>query len=109
MLATTVRRPVFYGWVLVVVLGITTIVSYGTTSYAFGVLIVPLSTDLGWTRATVSGALSVSLLLAGVLGMPIGRLVDLYGARWIMTMGSVVGALSLIGLAGVREVWQFYL
>jgi MFS family permease len=99
----------YYGWVLVVTLGVTTIVSYGTTSYAFGVLVVPIADDLGWARATIAGALSVSVLLAGVLGVPIGQLVDRYGARWVMAVGSLVGGASLLGLSQVHAVWQFYL
>jgi len=97
----------FYGWILVCVLGVTTIISYGSTSYAFGVLIVPITKDLGWSRAELSGALSLSILLAGVLGLPVGHLVDRYGARVLMTVGSSVTGLVLIALASVHEVWQF--
>ena len=38
----------YYGWMLMVVLGITTIISYGTTQYLFGVLVVPLHATFGW-------------------------------------------------------------
>ncbi len=99
----------FYGWGLVAVLGITTTISYGTTVYLFGVLVVPLGADLGWSRATLSGAYSLCLVLAGLAGVPIGRLVDRYGARASMTAGSLLGGLTLIALAGVTQVWQFYL
>ena len=36
----------YYGWILMVVLGITTIISYGTTQYLFGVLVVPIDRHL---------------------------------------------------------------
>jgi MFS family permease len=99
----------FYGWLLVAVLGTTTVISYGTTAYAFGVLVVPISAELGWSRGALAGAYSVSLLLAGLLGVPVGRLVDRHGARAVMSLGSVVGGLALLGLAGVQELGQFYL
>ncbi|HZU15364.1 MAG TPA: MFS transporter, partial [Candidatus Dormibacteraeota bacterium] len=67
---------VFYGWVLVWALGITTIVSYGTTQYLFGVLLVPIQHETGWSRGGLSGAYSLSFVAVGVLGVPIGRLVD---------------------------------
>jgi MFS family permease len=88
-------------------LGVTTIVSYGTTSYAFGVLVVPISADLGWSRAALSAAFALSILVAGALGVPIGRIVDRHGARLCLALGSVVGGVSLLALAFVGEVWQF--
>lgn len=98
----------FYGWVLVWVLGVTTIVSYGTTQYLFGVLVLPIERELGWDRTTIAGAYSLGLLLSGLLGVPIGRLVDRHGARLPMAVGSGLAGLSLWGLAAAREPWQFY-
>ena len=102
-------RPRYYGWVLVATLGITTIISYGTSYYLFGVLVVPLGRDPGWGRGAVSGAYALGVVLAGLLGVPIGRLVDRRGARLPMAAGSAVGGLSLLGLSGVHALWQFYL
>lgn len=101
------RRP-YYGWILVWALGITTVVSYGTTQYLFGVLVVPIQHDLGWSRASLSGAFSLAFLVSGGLGVPIGRLVDRHGARWLMTGGSVLGAACLALLSRVDQQWQFY-
>lgn len=84
-------------------------ISYGTTQYLFGVLIEPLSQDLGWNRASVTGAYTGSVLLAGLLGVPIGRLVDRRGARLLMTGGSALAGVALVGLASVHHLWQFYL
>ena len=102
-------RPPYYGWVLVWALGVTTIVSYGTTQYLFGVLVVPIQHDLHWSRADLSGAFSIAFLVAGALGLPIGRLVDRHGARALMTTGSLLAAASLALLSQVTQLWQFYL
>ncbi|HLQ62918.1 MAG TPA: MFS transporter [Candidatus Acidoferrales bacterium] len=103
------RGRLFYGWILVVALGLTTIVSYGTTQYLFGVLVVPIHQELGWSRAAISGAYSTSIVLAGLLGFPVGRLADRRGARGLMSLGSLLGAGCLFGLSQARELWQFYL
>ena len=103
------REAPFYGWVLMVVLGITTIISYGTTQYLFGVLIVPLDATFGWGRASISGAYALGLIVAGLLGVPIGSLVDRWGARLLMSAGSALAALALFGLARVNTLGQFYL
>jgi MFS family permease len=101
-------RP-YYGWVLVVVLGLTTVVSYGTTAYAFGVLVVPIGQEMGWSRGELSGAFALGQVLAGLAGVPIGRQVDRYGGRRLMTVGSLLGGLALIGLSRVQALWQLYL
>ncbi|MCA1656752.1 MAG: MFS transporter, partial [Actinobacteria bacterium] len=90
-------------------LGLTTIVSYGTTQYFFGVILVPIQHDQGWSRGSISGAYSTAFLVAGVLGLPVGRLVDRHGARLLMAAGSLLGALCLVLLSRVTELWQFYL
>jgi MFS family permease len=92
-----------------VVLGITTIISYGTTQYLFGVLVVPLDATFHWGRASISGAYARGLILAGLLGVPIGYLVDRRGARLLMSVGSAVAGLALLGLARVDSIFQFYL
>jgi MFS family permease len=94
---------------MVLALGCTTILSYGTTQYLFGVLEVPLATAFGWSRAELSGAYALSLLVAGILGVPVGYLVDRYGARVLMVVGSVLAGCALIGLSQISTLWQFYL
>src|SRR5258708_25528616 len=89
------QRTPYYGWVLMVVLGITTIISYGTTQYLFGVLVVPIDTTFHWGRASISVAYAIGLIIAGLLGVPIGYLVGLRGARLLMSGGSVLAGLTL--------------
>ncbi len=103
----TRRRPIFFGWTIVGALGLTTIVSYGTTSYAFGVLLAPIAEDQGWSRAALSGAYALGILVAGLLGVPIGRLVDRFGGRFLMSAGSALGGIVLVALSRVRGVGEF--
>jgi MFS family permease len=98
----------YRGWALVWALGITATVSYGTMQYFFAVLLVPMQRELGWSRALISGAFSVALVSAALLGLPVGRLVDRHGARGLMTAGSLLGGAGLIATAAVRQPWQFY-
>ncbi len=102
------RGTRYRGWTLVWALGATTVVSYGTTQYLFPVLLVPMQRELGWSRTLISGAFSLALLASGLLGLPIGRLVDRRGARVPMTLGSLLGGIGLIAAAQVRQPWQLY-
>src|SRR3712207_9148182 len=77
--ATTTEAPSNggrYRWVIVLVLAAITNVSYGTTYYAFSVL---LGTDAAageFGRALLSGALGLGVVVSGALAPIVGTLCD---------------------------------
>jgi MFS family permease len=98
----------YYGWALALTLGLTAAVSYGVLSYAFAVFVTPMSEELGWSKATITGAFSVAQLVAGLAAIPAGRWMDRNGARGLMTLGSVFAAILLIAWSRVHSVMAFY-
>ena len=82
------RGGLYYGWVLVLVLGLTETVSWGVLYYAFTVFVRPMEAELGWSRAAVSGAFSLAVLTSGVAAVPVGRWLDRHGPRALMTAGA---------------------
>ena len=99
---------VYYGWALVGTLGFTAIVSYGVLTYAFAVFIIPMNADLGWSKATITGAYSMAQLIAGASAILVGRWVDRHGARGVMTLGSILAATMLAAWSRVHSVAAFY-
>jgi MFS family permease len=99
----------YYGWVLVITLGITETISWGILYYAFTVFLAPMEADLGWSRGAMTGALSLALLLAGVAAVPVGRWLDRHGPRLLMTLGSCIGSLLVLAWARVGDLTSFYL
>ena len=79
------------------------------TFVAFGVFFKPLLADFGWSRATLSGAQSMALIIAGILGILVGRLNDRVGPRIVMTVAGFFFGLGLILMSGLDSVWQLYL
>lgn len=84
---------------LVIGVGITQIIGFGTMFYAFGSVVPALSTDLGITPGTAFAAFSLALLVGAIAAPQAGRLVDRHGARAVMAAGSVLAALSLTALS----------
>jgi MFS family permease len=84
---------------LVIGIGVTQIIGFGTFFYAFGSVVPALSADLGITPGTAFAAFSLALLTGALAAPTAGRLIDRYGARPVMSVGSVLGALSLIALS----------
>lgn len=87
-------------WLVVSVLAITEPVSWGVLYYGFGVLLAPMQAETGWSRAALTGAFSLALVVWGLTAVPVGRWLDQHGARSIMMLGSCLAVpLSLPGRA----------
>jgi len=80
-------------------LGIAQIVSWGTLFYAIGVLGAAMRRDLGVSELFLFGAFTAGLLVTGTVAPVMGRLIDRRGGRLGLSIGSVLGALSMAILA----------
>ena len=90
-------------WRAVPVLGVTQIVAWGTIFYS-PVLTAPLiAAERGWSLSFTMGGFSLGLLVAGLVSPFVGRSIDRYGGHVVMTAGSLVSALGLVGLAVARD------
>ncbi|MFI8515799.1 MFS transporter [Streptomyces sp. NPDC085460] len=78
---------------------VTQITSWGIVYYAFPVLNPQITAATGWPASTTMAAFSLALVVSGIAGIRVGRIIDRHGPRAIMTAGSVTGALSLTVVA----------
>src|SRR5258708_33646134 len=98
-------RRLHYGWVVAGITWFTLLAAAGFRSTP-AVLIVPLQHEFGWSRATISIAVSINLMLYGLFAPFAGGLMERFGVRRV-----VVGAL-LTGSAGsgltifMHQPWQ---
>jgi MFS family permease len=77
--------------------------------YSFGVFFTPVIEELGWSRAALSGAFSISWILQGVCAIFMGWLTDRLGPRIVLSVsGLLVGAGYLL-LSQMTSVWELYL
>jgi MFS family permease len=102
-----VRERPFYGWTIVVALGVTTILSYGTNQYLFGLLVDPLAREFAWDRASIALAYSGVVLVSGLAGLLLGPICDRAGARFLLATGSLINGVSLLALARVHDLGAF--
>ncbi|MCX6024046.1 MAG: MFS transporter, partial [Chloroflexi bacterium] len=77
--------------------------------YGFGVLIKPMSDALGWSRADLVLAQTLGGVTQGLSGPYMGRLVDRYGARWMMTGAGLVGGVILMLLPVIPNIWYYWI
>jgi len=101
-------RPRLRGWPLLAALGATQTVGYGVLYYAFAVYLTPMAGDLHASTATVTGALTLAVLVAAIAAVPVGRWLDRRGGRAMMTSGSVLGTFAVLAWSRVDSVVELY-
>ncbi len=98
----------FYGYI-VVVAALCIMVAIWGTYYSFGVFFKPMLTEFGWSSAMTSGALSLSMIFYGFLGIVMGGLTDKFGPRVVMTFSGLLMGLGYLLMSQISAVWQLYL
>ncbi len=94
---------------LVVAVAFVTIIGAAAFRTLPGLVTDPLGDDFGWSRGTIGAAVSVNLVLNGLIAPFSAALMDRFGIRRVVT-----GALTLIAVGVgaavlMREAWQLLL
>ncbi len=106
--AVSTKPRFFYGWVIVGVAMMINMMS-GSLATVFGLFIIPMQNDLGWSRTTIVFSTTIAALLGAVTHPLVGPIVDRHGGRVLMVATGVLGG-TFIALASQAHVpWQFYL
>lgn len=101
-------RRVFFGWWMVAGLCLTEPIAWGILIYSFSVFVVPMRAELGWTPAELNGAYTLGVLVSAVVAIPLGRVLQRHGARWVMTCGSALTVVVLLLWAWTQSLVLFY-
>jgi MFS family permease len=107
-IARLLPTRVHYAWVVAAVIFMTLLAAVGIRATP-GVLIVPLEHAFGWSPATISFAISINIILYGLMGPFAAALMQQVGIR-----RTIIGALALLALgiaasAFMTAPWQLVL
>jgi sugar phosphate permease len=97
-----------YGWIVVGVTFTTLMVGAGVRS-APGILITPLENEFHWSRAMISFAVSVNLLLYGLMGPFAAALMERFGLRRTIPIALIVIGAGVALTSIMHETWQLVL
>jgi MFS family permease len=89
----TVSR-LHYAWIIVAVTFVGVVVTAGVRAIP-SVLIVPLEQEFHWSRATISFALGINLLLYGAVGPFAAAVMDRVGVRRTMSLALAITAAAV--------------
>jgi sugar phosphate permease len=98
-------RRLHYAWIVAAVTFVVLLTAAGIRA-APGVFIVPVEQDLGWDRATISGAVAVSIVLYGLMGPFAAALMERLGVRATMLLSLATLAVGVSLTSFVTAPWQ---
>lgn len=79
-------------------------------AYSLGALVEPLTQAFGWSRAQVTAAPLFTSLGVLVMGGPVGRLADHFGARRVALVSQVLLVVALAAMSQMPgRLWVLYL
>lgn len=98
------REPRHYGWIIFG-LSVLNLMAEGGLRSTVPVVYVALRDSFQWSAAATSGIFSLAGLVGG-LGAPwLGRLLDLWGPRYLFPLGGLLIMLGWGGSSLVTELW----
>ena len=98
---------IYYGY-LVVAASFVIMVIIWAAYYSFGVFFKPLINEFGWSRASTSGAFSVSSVVMGLVAIAMGKMTDKFGPRIVMSICSAIIGPGFLLMSKIDAVWQLY-
>ena len=106
--ATPDEKRIFYGWIIVIAATCIYAVSAGQV-VSFGIFVKPMAKDLGWSRASLTGAFGLYILAMSLFSFVSGILVDRIGPRLLNIVGGLALGLGFFLSSRVHASWHFYL
>ena len=89
-----VPRPrLHYAWVVALVTFLVLLITAGIRATP-GLLMVPLESEFGWSRAVISAAVAINIALFGLIGPFAASAMDRWGVRRL-----VLAALALLAIS----------
>jgi MFS family permease len=100
-------RRVHYAWIVLAVVFMATLAGVGVRA-APGVMIIPLQRAFGWDVQTISGAVSLNIILLGATGPFLAGLIQVVGLKRTM-LGCMMLLIAGTGLSNFMTApWQLF-
>lgn len=98
---------IYYGWRMVGLVSAIRVVGGGLHQYGFTVFFLPISQDLGLSRAATSLAFSLSRAEGAIEAPLVGYLVDRFGPRPVIVFAALLAGIGYILLSWVDNYGSF--
>src|SRR5271154_5924657 len=100
-IVNTNRAKIHYAWFVAAITFLVLLAAAGVRATP-SVLIVPLEKEFGWSRVMISGAISLNLLLYGLVGPFAAAVMQAFGVKRTVIFSLSVLAVG-VGLTGLMQ------
>ena len=100
-------NQIYYGYWLIAAAFVAQFVSVGVQNYVIGPFMIPMTEELGWTRAEYTIPRTLGQVMMAFTGFVVGGYVDRHGAKRFMLAGVFILAIALYLLALIEYLWQW--
>jgi sugar phosphate permease len=100
---------IFYGWWIVAASGGVQYLASVLWMQSYGAYVVLLQADFGWSKTLLAGAFALTRIESGILGPLQGWLVDRFGPRIVLSVGTVMFGVGFMLFSQVDSLLTFYL
>ena len=105
----TKKPRIFYGYWMIAVSVLCLGIFSGCGVGSFSIFVTSLQSEFGWGRGEIMLAFTISFLFTGLTSPLVGGIVDRYGVRGVMAIGSLVAGLGFASLYMLQHLWHLYL
>lgn len=101
------RQGIYFGWKVVAAAFFISAATLGSF-YSYGVFLLPMITEFGWSRALFSGVSLTAGLTYALIVPWTGMLADRLGYRKVTTATAIILGLGFVLCGRLESIWAFY-
>lgn len=105
---TKTNPGIHYAWIIIAIAAVMHMAG-GSVRQAFGVLIVPLQQDMGWSPASITLGYALASLIGAALAPLSGICTDRYGSRKVIVFGIAFFLAGAIITGAANQVWHIWI
>jgi MFS transporter, OFA family, oxalate/formate antiporter len=103
------RLPFYYGWIVLAAVCCAGFARQGPAVAVLSIFVEPMTREFGWSRAALSGAVSLGGVLGALSAPVLGPVLDRHGARLVLCLAVLGSGLACMLLSLTPSLVVFYL
>ncbi len=106
--STDSQNGVFYGWWIVAGALIAQMVAVSIMSSSSGIFLPSMTEELGWTQTEFTLGVTIGSVSTALAGGIIGFLLDRWGPRGLMILGTTIVGISLMYVSRIETLFEWF-
>src|SRR5580658_8674224 len=108
-LSNTERKPIYYGWTILVIAALAMIGTLPGRTQGLGLVTESLLRDLHMDRVTYATINLWGTLIGAAFCLPCGRLLDRFGSRIVLTSVTLGLGITVVGMRSAESAAALFL